>query len=58
MKEVILRFIKDKVVPQYRYDLNETLAKDGVADYNWKELIQLNKSINNEDRYSVEEYCI
>ena len=56
--DVIIRFLKDRVVPQYRYGLSETLDKAGVANYNWKELIKLNKGINNEDRYRVEEYCI
>ena len=55
---VILRFLQNRVVQPNRQYLSEILESAGMSEYNWRELIKLNKGRRTSDPYRVEEYCI
>lgn len=47
-------WLKDRVVPENRDMLKETLASMGIYEYNWRELIKLNHGRSVTDWFSVE----
>lgn len=52
--KVIEAFLKDRVIPENRDYLKHILEANGIYEYNWKELIKLNKGRTTDDPYRVE----
>ncbi len=47
-------WLKDRVIPENRDMLKDILIKNGVYEYNWRELIKLNHGRTVSDYYSVD----
>lgn len=47
-------WLKDRVIPENRQLLKETLQKVGLFEYNWREMIKLNHGRSVSDEFSVE----
>lgn len=54
--DVILSFLQNRVIPPNRQCLSEILESVGMKEYNWRELIKLNKGRRTSDPYRVEEH--
>lgn len=50
----IENFLKLRVIPQNRDYLKEILAQNNMYEYDWKELIKLNKGMTTDDPYRIE----
>lgn len=52
--EYIEAFLSSRVIPENRDCLKEILQANNIYEYNWKELIKLNKGRTTDDTYRVE----
>lgn len=52
--DVLEVWLKDRVIPENRDLIKETLRKVGIHEYNWREMIKLNLGKSVSDMFSVE----
>lgn len=52
--DVLEFWLKDRVIPENRDLIKETLRKVGIHEYNWREMIKLNLGKSVSDMFSVE----
>lgn len=52
--DVILFFLKDRVIPENRDMLKQILINSGVYEYDWRVLIRLNNGRSGDDSFSVQ----
>ena len=52
--EYIENFLADRVIPSNRQNIKQLLEMNGLSEYDWRELIKLNKGRTTDDCYRVE----
>lgn len=52
--DAIENFLKDRVIPSNRDMLKEILHQNNIYEYDWKELIKLNKGKTTDDFFRIE----
>ena len=51
--QAIEAFLKSRVLPPNRQNIQQLLEQEGMHEYNWKEMIKLNQGRSVEDYFSV-----